>query len=74
MNSPARRLTGEKLLFTVEEAAEVLSLSRTRVFQLISDRQLGAVKVGGRRRITYQALEDFVAALDSPGEGPTGRR
>lgn len=62
----------DKLLFTVEEAAAVLSLSRTRVFQLISEKRLAAVKVGGRRRITYRALEDFVVTLEDRGRSLSG--
>jgi excisionase family DNA binding protein len=58
-----------KLLYTVEEAALLLSLSRTSVFQLISDHRLAAVKIGGRRRIAHRALDDFVAELSS-GAGP----
>ena len=56
-----------KLLYTVEEAAALLSLSRTGVFQLISDRRLAAVKIGGRRRVAHRALDDFVASLEADG-------
>jgi excisionase family DNA binding protein len=63
----------DQLLFTVEEAATVLSLSRTRVFQLISERKLAAVKIGGRRRVTYRSLENFVAALESSSTPNHGR-
>jgi excisionase family DNA binding protein len=52
-----------KLLYTVEEAAQLLSLSRTSVFKLIGDQKLVAVKIGGRRRIAHRALEDFVSSL-----------
>ena len=56
-----------KLLYTVEEAAALLSLSRTSVFQLISDHRLAAVKIGGRRRVAHRALDDFVASLEADG-------
>ncbi len=54
-----------KLLYTVEEAAALLSLSRTSVFQLICDHRLAAVKIGGRRRVAHRALDDFVASLEA---------
>jgi len=41
-----RSAVPSKLLYTVEEAAALLSLSRTSDFQLISDHRLAAV-VGG---------------------------
>jgi excisionase family DNA binding protein len=62
-------MTGQ-LLLTVEEAAQVLSLSRTGVFRLISEQKLVAVKIGGRRRISYRALEAFVVALESADDAP----
>jgi len=58
-----------KLLYTVEEAAALLSLSRTSVFHLISEKKLAAVKIGGRRRVAHRALDDFVTSLRSAG-GP----
>jgi excisionase family DNA binding protein len=63
-----------KLLYTVEEAAALLSLSRTSVFQLISEHKLAAVKIGGRRRVAHRALDEFVTSLESVGaqdEGPS---
>lgn len=58
----------EKLLYRVEEAAELLSLSRTAVFGLINSGDLGAVKVGGRRRIPRRSIEDYVShLLNDPG-------
>jgi len=62
-----RSAVPSKLLYTVEEAATLLSLSRTSVFQLISDHRLAAVKIGGRRRVAHRALDDFVASLEADG-------
>jgi len=50
-----------RLLFTVNEACEVLHLSRPVVYQLINSGELRSFKVGNARRIPAQALEDFVA-------------
>lgn len=63
-----RSAVPSKLLYTVEEAVALLSLSRTSVFQLISDHRLAAVKIGGRRRVAHRALDDFVASLEAAGQ------
>ena len=54
----------EPLLYRPEEAAEQLAVGRTMVFELIRSGRLRSVKVGGARRITPQALTDFVAQLE----------
>ena len=41
----------EKLLLTVREAADVLSVSRSRVYELIYAEQLDSVKIGRSRRV-----------------------
>jgi excisionase family DNA binding protein len=53
----------EKLLFTAREAAVVLSLGRSKTYELIASGRLVSVKVDGCRRITRQALLDVVASL-----------
>lgn len=52
-----------KLLVSVSEAAEALSLSRSKVYLLIAARQLAVVKVGKSTRIERQELERFIASL-----------
>ena len=56
-----------KLLYTPEEAAELLNVGRTAVFDLIKSGQLASVKIGRRRRISAAALDDFVAAISITG-------
>jgi excisionase family DNA binding protein len=41
----------EKLLLTVREAADVLSVSRSRVYELLYAEQLDSVKIGRSRRV-----------------------
>lgn len=53
----------DKLLLTPEEAAEVLSLGRTKVYQLIGDGTLRSVRIGKCRRIPAAALADLVEQL-----------
>jgi excisionase family DNA binding protein len=50
-----------KLLYRAEEAADLLSISRTAVFGLISSGDLPAIKIGGRRRIPRTSIEDYIA-------------
>jgi len=52
-----------KMLYRTEEAASLLSISRTAVYGLIRDGKLRAVKIGGRRRIPHSSIEDYVRQL-----------
>jgi excisionase family DNA binding protein len=56
----------DRLLFTPEEAAAVLSVSRTKVFELIGTGKLGSVRIGASRRIPARELERFVQELIEP--------
>jgi excisionase family DNA binding protein len=53
-----------RLLLTVDDAASVLQIGRTRVFGLISNGVLASVKIGRSRRIRRRDLEAYVASLD----------
>lgn len=48
------------LLLTVTEAARVLALGRTSVYQLIWDGELNPVRIGRSVRFTIAELERFV--------------
>lgn len=54
---------GAPLLMTVEEAADLLRLGRTRMYELVMSGQIVSVKVGRRRLIPRKSLEDFVDGL-----------
>ena len=49
-----------RLLLTVEAAAELLSLGRTAVYDLVATGELTSVKIGRSRRVPYDALRLFV--------------
>ena len=54
----------DQLIFKIEEAAKVLGTSRSTVYRLMTSGQLVSIKVGRSRRVTRQALERFVKAMD----------
>ena len=62
----------DKLLFTPEEAAERLSVGRSRIFELISSGRLRSVRIGASRRIPAAALTDFVNTLAGSDLGTSG--
>ena len=50
----------EKMLFTVKETAEMLSVSRNRVYELIYAEQLASIKIGRSRRVSRASIVRFV--------------
>ncbi len=59
--SSAPKPPAPKMLYRPEEAAVIMSLSRTAVFGLIKSGDLEAIKIGRRRRIPRSSIEDYVA-------------
>jgi excisionase family DNA binding protein len=53
-----------RLLYRVEEAAYLLNISRTRVFELLRSDQLRSVTHGRTRLIPHAALLEFVQRLE----------
>lgn len=73
-------LTNEKLLLTVEEAAELCGLSRSKFYQELDAGTFPSVQVGRSRRIPRGWLEQWVAdqvtaweQKRSPAARPGGR-
>ena len=54
---------GSRLLLSVEEAADVLRLGRTRTYELVMTRKIQSVKVGRRRLVVGSSLVEFVRTL-----------
>lgn len=59
----------DKVLLTVEEAAQRLSIGRTKAYELMATGVLESVTIGRCRRIPAGALEPFVAKLRQLNEG-----
>jgi excisionase family DNA binding protein len=53
----------EPMFYGVMDASEATSLGRTKIYELMDSGQLPSVKVGARRLIPREALEQFAARL-----------
>lgn len=52
-----------QLLYTTSQAAEMLSIGRTSLYELINSGRLQSVKIGACRRVPAIAISDYVASL-----------
>ena len=50
----------DALLLKPEQAAELLNVSRSTVYQLLSRNEIASIKIGASRRITMEALREYV--------------
>ncbi|GIF66754.1 excisionase [Asanoa ishikariensis] len=58
-----------KALYTVREAAAILSLSRTVIYELLRSGRLRSVREGAARRIPARAITEYVALLENESIG-----
>jgi len=58
----------ESFLYTVQEAAETLKMSRSKVYGLIKEGGLPSVKIGGSRRLRRQDIAQFLESLGTTHE------
>jgi excisionase family DNA binding protein len=54
---------GQSLLVSVEQAAEILGIGRTRFFDLVMSHAVSSVKIGRRRLIVRSSLAQYVERL-----------
>jgi excisionase family DNA binding protein len=54
---------GTALLISVDEAASILGIGRTLTFELILQGRVSSVKIGRRRLVLRQELDEFVREL-----------
>jgi excisionase family DNA binding protein len=55
----------DRLVYSVEEAAEILGISRTFMFQLITTGQIDSFKIGSRRKIHRDAINRYLDHLQA---------
>jgi excisionase family DNA binding protein len=60
----------ERLAYSVDEAARLTGLSRDLLYDQMRQGNLDYLKVGRRRLITRQHLEQFLAITPRPGPSP----
>ncbi len=51
------------VVYTVEETAHMLKISRWKVFDLIRTNALRSVKIGGLRRVPRTAIDEYITKL-----------
>jgi excisionase family DNA binding protein len=56
-------LSQQRLLLTPEEAAQVLAIGRSKVYDLLRSEEIFSIRIGGSRRIPVSALHEFVGRL-----------
>ena len=53
----------EKLLLSAEDVAEALTISRTRVYEILAAGELFSVRLGKVRRIPRESLAEYIEKL-----------
>ena len=61
-------MTKVPMLYTPQEVAEIMSISRSQVYNLMNSNQLESVHIGRSRRITMDQIHEFVVQLTSKVE------
>jgi excisionase family DNA binding protein len=55
-------------LLRPEEAAELLGIGRSKLFELLASGAIRSVRIGNARRIPLSAVQEFVQRLTASGE------
>lgn len=55
--------TDDRLLLTVEEAADRLGIGRSLMYELIGSGQIASIRVGRLRRVPQESLTDYVRTM-----------
>lgn len=58
-------VTGSRLLYSVEEAADLLGIGRTFMYHLVATGEVDSLKLGKRRKIPRDSLNSYVERLRS---------
>jgi excisionase family DNA binding protein len=57
------------LAYNVPRAVEMIPIGRTKLYEEIAAGRLKSIKVGTRRLVTHQALQDFLTMLAEDASG-----
>ena len=66
MTIPTAHKASYRLLLTIPEAAQVLGVSRSILYQLVQAGEVATIKIGRSRRVPIVALEQYVSARTTP--------
>ena len=61
-----------RLVYSVQEAADLLGISRSFMFQLVATGEIDSFKIGKRRKIPREALDGYIQRLRSEQAAITG--
>jgi excisionase family DNA binding protein len=53
----------DKLVLTVNEAAQLLGVGRSKVYDIIRTGELPSIRIGSCRRVPMDALRGYIASL-----------
>ena len=56
-------MANNQRLNRIPDVCERLAISRSRVYELIRSEELKSVRIGTARRVTEEALEEFIKRL-----------
>jgi excisionase family DNA binding protein len=65
-------LSDDRRLMKPEDVAAYLSVSRSKVYQLLASGELPSVKQGGNRRVRLSALNAYIDRLERDSAPTTG--
>ena len=57
---PGENIKNEKLLLSIAEAAEMLSVARSKAYAMVLSGELPAVRLGKSVRVPVRALNEYV--------------
>lgn len=63
----------DEKVFTIEEASRFLRIGRSRVYELLGEGEIRAVRLGRRTIITASELQRFLQSLPEYGAGSCSR-
>ena len=66
-DQPIEGVLMDPLLLTPLQAARMLGIGRSKLYELLAKGQLESVRIGNCRRIPAQALHNFLAELSKAG-------